>query len=90
VAEREDEDTAVESSLEELLQKKAADRPTDDEPEDDILELALEREDPAAVDTLEVKALPKQENEFTCSRCFLVKHQSQLADRKKKVCRDCA
>jgi hypothetical protein len=34
--------------------------------------------------------VPKQANEFTCSGCFLVKHQSQLVDQKKTLCRDCA
>ena len=29
-------------------------------------------------------------NEFVCSSCFLVKAPSQLADRRKKLCRDCA
>ena len=26
----------------------------------------------------------------SCARCFLVKHRSQLADKKKMLCRDCA
>lgn len=41
---------------------------------------------------LTVKVLPKQEDEFTCSRCFLVHHRSRLADtsRGTLVCRDCA
>jgi hypothetical protein len=25
-----------------------------------------------------------------CRNCFLVKHRSQLADKKKMLCRDCA
>jgi hypothetical protein len=25
-----------------------------------------------------------------CKRCFLVKHRSQLADKKRTLCRDCA
>lgn len=31
----------------------------------------------------------KREGEFTCTSCFLVKHPSQLADRKRMLCRDC-
>ena len=31
-----------------------------------------------------------QETEFVCKRCFLVKHRSQLADKKRTLCRDCA
>ncbi len=33
--------------------------------------------------------LPKQPDEFVCRSCFLVKHPSQLADKKKMLCRDC-
>ena len=39
---------------------------------------------------LSVRVLPRQADEFTCSRCFLVHHRSQLADEKKLICRDCA
>jgi len=41
---------------------------------------------------LTVKVLPKQADEFTCSRCFLVHHRSQLAETRdgQYVCRECA
>lgn len=41
---------------------------------------------------LTVRVLPKQEDEFTCSRCFLVHHRSRLAEQRRGmlVCRDCA
>jgi hypothetical protein len=29
-------------------------------------------------------------DEFVCSNCFLVKRKSQLANKRKKLCRDCA
>lgn len=32
---------------------------------------------------------PKRPGEFVCRSCFLVKHPSQLADKKKQLCRDC-
>lgn len=32
----------------------------------------------------------RREGEFVCTRCFLVKRESQLAVRSRKVCRDCA
>ena len=35
------------------------------------------------------RVLPKQPDEFVCRSCFLVKHPSQLADKKKMLCRDC-
>ncbi len=39
---------------------------------------------------LAIRVIPKQADEFTCTRCFLVHHRSQLADDKRRVCRDCA
>ena len=41
---------------------------------------------------LTVRVLPKQEDEFTCSRCFLVQHRSRLASTRgdQLFCRDCA
>jgi hypothetical protein len=38
---------------------------------------------------LEVRVVPKQTDEFTCSECFLVLHISQLADPKTGMCTDC-
>jgi len=40
---------------------------------------------------LTVRVLPKQADEFTCTSCFLVHHQSRLARTGKSgpVCRDC-
>jgi hypothetical protein len=32
----------------------------------------------------------KRSGEFICTRCYLVKSNSQLANRKQKACRDCA
>ena len=34
---------------------------------------------------LSVRVLPRQADEFTCSRCFLVHHRSQLASEKSGV-----
>ena len=41
---------------------------------------------------LSVRVLPRQADEFTCSRCFLVHHRSQLASDTAGVlvCRECA
>jgi hypothetical protein len=41
---------------------------------------------------LSVRVLPRQADEFTCSRCFLVHHRSQLYSQQggQLVCRDCA
>jgi Domain of unknown function (DUF4193) len=42
------------------------------------------------VETLAVKVVPQQPTEFVCKNCYLVKHRSQLADKKRMFCRDCA
>ena len=41
---------------------------------------------------LSVRVLPRQADEFTCSRCFLVHHRSQLAkaDGAQLICKECA
>ena len=41
---------------------------------------------------LSVRVLPRQADEFTCSRCFLVHHRSQLATDYggQPVCKECA
>lgn len=41
---------------------------------------------------LSVRVLPRQADEFTCSKCFLVKHRSQLASDSggQLVCLECA
>lgn len=41
---------------------------------------------------LDVVVLPPQEDEFTCTECFLVKHRSQLAKKSKlgPVCQECS
>ena len=41
---------------------------------------------------LSVRVLPRQADEFTCSRCFLVHHRSQLASEQdgRLTCRECA
>ena len=40
--------------------------------------------------TENVEAAAKQSDEFVCQSCFLVKRSSQLANRRKMICRDCA
>ena len=44
-----------------------------------------------ANEELDVVVVPKQEDEFTCSECFIVKHHSLLARKKKNlpVCTEC-
>ena len=84
MAAEEEEDVSAETSFEELA-KRAED--TEDEDDDDVVQ-DLSRDDKA--EALVEKVVPLQANEFTCRSCFLVKHRSQLADKKKMFCRDCA
>jgi len=40
---------------------------------------------------LSYRVIPRQADEFTCSRCFLVHHRSQLAKETngQQICREC-
>lgn len=42
-------------------------------------------------EALTVQVLPRQADEFTCGRCFLVQHQSRLAETSgdDTICQDC-
>jgi hypothetical protein len=76
----------TEASLDEILAKKTEGDGPEEETEDDSV-LSLGREE--RVETLAVKVVPQQPTEFVCKSCFLVKHRSQLADKKRMFCRDC-
>ena len=84
-----EEEEPAETSLEEILTKKPEERPIAEEEEDDESILSLGREE--RIETLSVKVIPPDpQKEFTCRECYLVKHRSQLADKKRMFCRDCA
>ncbi|MEX2420435.1 MAG: DUF4193 family protein [Actinomycetota bacterium] len=78
-------DGEVESVDLDLLAKKEEAKSSADE-EDPLLGLGREER----LETLAVKVIPPQPSEFVCKRCYLVKHQSQLKDKKRMLCRDCA
>jgi len=82
----EEEESVGETSLEELLARRSEDKAVEEDDES-LLDLARGEE---RSETLAIKVLPQQTNEFTCRNCFLVKHKSQLSDKKKMICRDCA
>ncbi len=86
----EPEEAAGEESLDELLAKRPEERAAAGEEEDEESILgSLDREE--RLETLAVRVVPKQESEFVCQKCHLVKPiRSQLADRKRMYCRDCA
>ena len=86
------DEEAVETSLEEFLQRKErrAPTPTEETDEEEALLEAMEEREGRGTETLTVKVVPEQPNEFTCRSCFLVKHRSQLKDAKRMLCLDCA
>ncbi|HVA60477.1 MAG TPA: DUF4193 domain-containing protein [Mycobacteriales bacterium] len=85
------DDDLGEDSLEELKARRDAQAGSVDV---DEAELAESLELPGADlsgEELTVRVMPRQADEFTCSRCFLVHHRSQLASEKngKMICREC-
>jgi hypothetical protein len=78
------DDDEVEASLDVILKERlvVVEEEDDDEDEDDVADVD-DRTDGTT------RVLPKQPGEFVCQSCFLVKNETQLADRKKKLCRDC-
>lgn len=79
-----DSSSIGEASLEEILSKRG-DVAEIEEEEDSLLDLTPDER----LETLAIRPIPKQANEFVCSHCHLVKHQSQLADSERQLCRDC-
>lgn len=75
-------------SIQELLVKQEAEAEEAEAEEDDVV-VPLTREEKLA-EPAETRVVPIQATEFTCKRCFLVKHRSQLKDKKRGLCRDCA
>lgn len=76
--------TLGEASLEEILSKRG-DVAELEEEDDALLDLTPDER----LETLSIRPVPKQANEFVCSNCHLVKYQSQLADSARQLCRDC-
>lgn len=72
----------VEASLEDMLARRKA---SSEEDEESVFDMARE-ESPGPI---AVRTVPRKADEFVCSSCHLVKHLSQLADRKRRLCRDC-
>lgn len=72
-----------ETSFDELIAKHP--EVVDDEDDESLIELTREER----LESLSIRAAPKQANEFVCKSCHLVKHNSQMADKKRTLCRDC-
>ena len=90
---RGDVDELSEDSLEELKARRAeAQSGSIDVDETELNEsLELPGADLSGLsgEELTVRVLPKQDDEFRCSSCRLLKKTSQLSDRAKMLCRDC-
>lgn len=92
-APRKTDDDLSEDSLEELKARRA--EKTSSSVDEDETEAAEGFELPGADlsgEEFSVRVLPRQADEFTCTRCFLVHHRSQLAftDATGPVCSECA
>jgi hypothetical protein len=85
-----DTDETTDESLEVLASRRTAIDTAvldDEEPVDsfDLPDADLSGEE------LTVRVIPKQDDEFTCSSCFLVHHRNRLALQKgnEQICVDC-
>ncbi len=91
-APRKTDEELAEDSLEELKARRADKAASAvDVDETDLAEnLELPGAD-LSDESLTVRVLPRQEDEFTCSVCFLVHHRSQLAKKGKgmSICTEC-
>ncbi|MCM3885423.1 DUF4193 family protein [Frankia sp. R82] len=84
-----EDDELQEQSLETLKAQRAG-AAADLGDDMDALESELDLPDAEVRDEeLSLRVLPRQADEFTCTRCFLVQHRSQLADPRRVVCSDC-
>jgi hypothetical protein len=92
-APRKTDDELNEDSIEELKARRV--EKTSGSVDEDETDAAEGFELPGADlsnEELSVRVLPRQADEFTCSRCFLVHHRSQLATEKngQLICKECA
>ncbi|GAA3687003.1 MULTISPECIES: DUF4193 domain-containing protein [Yimella] len=91
-APRKTDDDLSEDSLEELKSRR---NDTSGQVDVDETEQAEGFELPGADlsgEEMEIRVVPRQADEFTCSRCFLVNHRSQHAGERDglPICKDCA
>ncbi len=85
------EEEVSEDSIEELKTRRVDNSAAPEEDEADFAEpIDLPGAD-LSHEELSIRVLPRQADEFTCARCFLVHHRSQLASEKdgQMMCRDC-
>lgn len=90
---RKTDDDLTEDSLQELQARRMdqSSNTVDIDPDEAAEGLELPGADLSG-EELAIRVIPRQADEFTCSRCFLVHHRSQLASEKngQMICRECA
>jgi Domain of unknown function (DUF4193) len=90
---RKTDDDLTEDSLQELQARRMdqSSSTVDIDPDEAAEGLELPGADLSG-EELAIRVIPRQADEFTCSRCFLVHHRSQLAEERggQLVCRECA
>ena len=89
--EEEEEDDSGQTSLEELLAQRAAKPGLESGDDLDIMELVPDDQDAVLPEPV-IGSVdpPKDQQEFVCARCHLVKPRVQLSDAGRGLCRDCA
>ena len=78
----------VESIQDLLAKQETAEGAAETADDDEAATPASTRDE--RLEPLDARVVPMQETEFMCKNCYLVKHRSQLADKRKMLCRDCA
>ena len=91
---RKTDDDLTEDSLQELQARRMdqSSNTVDIDPDEAAEGLELPGADLSG-EELAIRVIPRQADEFTCSRCFLVHHRSQLATKNKNsqpICTECA
>jgi hypothetical protein len=92
-APRKTDEELAEDSLEELKAQRAeATNPQVEVDENDVSDSVELPGADLSDESLTVRVLPKQVDEFTCSKCFLVMHRSRIAKetKGKATCIECA
>ncbi len=74
----------VEADLDMILKDRIAAAPEEEEEEE---EEAVEADQSGEAGGGRIQ--PRRPGEFVCQSCFLLKHPSQLADKKRQLCNDC-
>lgn len=91
---RSDADEAGRESLEAIKARgNGAQSPSSDVDDGDTVESYELPGADLSNEELSVRVIPRQQDEFTCSSCFLVHHRSRLAEvtpEGELLCRDCA